>query len=79
MGWTYAFPNASELERDVSHTLLVLHQINVSHYKFFENEEWMEGYALKKWESTLNLCVHAYGTDVELIMEAARKNIYPLL
>ena len=34
----------------------------------------MKGYALKKWESTLNLCVPAPGTDVELIMEAARKN-----
>jgi hypothetical protein len=36
----------------------------------------MKGYALKKWESTLNLCVHAHGPDVELIMEAARKNSY---
>ena len=36
----------------------------------------MKGYALQKWESTLNLCVHAHGTDVELIMEAARKNNY---
>ena len=36
----------------------------------------MKGYALKKWESTLNLCVHAHGPDVELIMEAARKNNY---
>ena len=39
----------------------------------------MKGYALKKWESTLNLCVHAHGPDVGLIMEAARKNNYPLL
>ena len=39
----------------------------------------MKGYALKKWESTLNLCVHAHGPDVELIMEVARKNINPLL
>ena len=36
----------------------------------------MKGYALKKWESTLNLCVYAHGPDVELIMEAARKNNY---
>src|SRR3989337_2383427 len=35
----------------------------------------MKGYALK-WESTLNLCVHAHGPDVELIVEAARKNNY---
>ena len=37
----------------------------------------MKGYALKKWESTLNPCVHAHGPDVELIVEAARKNNYP--
>ena len=39
----------------------------------------MKGYALKKWESTLNSIVHAHGPDLERIMEAARKNIYPLL
>ena len=31
----------------------------------------MEGYALRKWESTLNLCVHAHGHDVDPIMEAS--------
>ena len=66
-------------KEDVSLTLLVLRQINLLHYNFFENEEWMKGYALKKWESTLNLCVHAHGPDVELIMEVAHKNNYPLL
>jgi hypothetical protein len=39
----------------------------------------MTGDTLKKWESTLNLCVHAHGPDVEFIMEAARKNNNPLL
>ena len=39
-------------------------------------ERRMEGYALKKWESTLNLCVHAHGPDVELIMEASCNNNY---
>ena len=34
----------------------------------------MKSYALQKWESTLNLFVHAHGPDVALIMEAARKN-----
>ena len=34
----------------------------------------MEGCALEKWESTLNLCVHAHGPDVELIMEASCNN-----
>ena len=27
----------------------------------------------------LELCVHAHGPDVELIMEATRKNNYPLV
>ena len=39
----------------------------------------MKGYALKKWESTLNPRVHTHGPDVELIMEAARKDNYPLV
>src|SRR3954468_11890627 len=33
--------------------------------------------ALKKWESTLNLCVHAHGYDVELIMKASCNDNYP--
>ena len=39
----------------------------------------MEGYALMKWESTLNLCVHAHGPDVELIMEASYYYNNPLV
>ena len=31
----------------------------------------LKGDTLKKWESTLNLCVHAHGYDVELIMKAS--------
>ena len=31
---------------------------------------------LKKWESTLNLCVHAHGYDVELIMKASCNENY---
>ena len=38
----------------------------------------MEGYALKKWESTWNLCVHAHGHDVDPIMEASLKINYSL-
>ena len=34
----------------------------------------MESCALEKWESALNLCVHAHGPDVELIMEASCNN-----
>ena len=36
----------------------------------------MEGYALKKWESTLKLCVHAHGHDVDPIIEASCNNNY---
>ena len=36
----------------------------------------MEGYALNKWESTLNLCAHAHGHDVDPIMEASCNNIF---
>ena len=38
-----------------SHTLLVFCQIKFQHYNFFESEKWMKGYALEKWESTLNV------------------------
>src|SRR4051812_49973104 len=38
----------------------------------------LKGNALKKWESTLNLCVHAHGYDVELIMKAPCNDNYPL-
>ena len=38
----------------------------------------MEGYTLKKWNSTLNLCVHAHGHDVYPIMEASCNNKYSL-
>ena len=79
--WVELMPSIIRVNPRVltSLTLLVLRQINLLHYNFFENEELMKGYALKKWESTLNPCVHAHGPDVELIMEAARKNDYPLL
>src|SRR3954469_8217691 len=38
----------------------------------------LKGDTLKKWESTLNLRVHAHGYDVELIMKAPCKDNYPL-
>ena len=55
------------------HTLLVIRQIKFQHNNFIEIEKWMKGKALMKWESTLNLRVHAHGYDVELIMKASRK------
>ena len=38
-----------------SRTLLVFCQIRFQRYNFIEGEKWMKGYALEKWESTLNL------------------------
>src|SRR3954468_5822947 len=38
----------------------------------------LKGDTLKKWESTLDLCVHAHGYDVELIMKAPCNDKYPL-
>ena len=37
-----------------SHTLLVLRRIKFQHCNLIEREKWMKGYALEKWESTLN-------------------------
>ena len=36
----------------------------------------MKGYALEKWESTLNLCVHAHGHDVDPTMEVSCNDNY---
>ena len=38
----------------------------------------MKGCAMEKWESTFELCVHAHGHDVDLIMEASLKINYSL-
>ena len=38
----------------------------------------MERNALKKWESTLSIYVHAHGNDEILILEASHKIIIPL-
>ena len=55
MGWTYTFSkNRVNPKVFTSHTLLVLRRIKFQHYNFFEDEKWMKGYALKKWQSTLN-------------------------
>src|SRR3954467_10071653 len=36
----------------------------------------LKGIALEKWESTLNLRVHAHGYDVELLMKASCNDSY---
>ena len=79
MGWTYTFPKLSEPESfHKSYPSGVLPD-NFLAYNFFEDEKSMKGYALEKWESTLNLCVHAHGHDVALITKASLKLIIPLV
>ena len=78
MGWTYAFPNPCEPERlHGSYLSGIAPGKNFQQLMSFSKyERWMEGYALRKWESTLNLCVHAHGHDVDPIMVASCNNNY---
>ena len=77
MGGIYTSIICVNPETSTSHTLLVLHQIKFQQDNFIEIEKWMKGNALKKWESTVDLRVHAHGYDVELIMKASSKNNKP--
>ena len=54
--WVEHMPSLNRVNPKVfaSHTLLVLRQIKFQHCNLFEDEKWMKGCALKKWESTLN-------------------------
>ena len=79
VGWTYVFPKSVWTRSLCGLYLLAFLWITFQRYNFFECEKWMEGCALEKWESTLNLCVHAHGPDVELIMEASCYNNNPLV
>ena len=79
MGGIYTSIICVNPEISTGHTLLVLRQIMIQHNNFIEIEKWMKGIALKKWESTLNLCVHAHGYDVGLIMKLLVTIIIPLV
>ena len=57
-------------------TLLVLRQINPLHYNFFKKRGVNERLCIEEVVVDLELCVHAHGPDVELIMEAPHKNNY---
>ena len=54
--WVEHMPSLNRVNPKVftSHTLLVLRQIKFQHCNLIEREKWMKGYALEKWESTLN-------------------------
>ena len=60
----------------MSHTYLLLHQVKFSTTNvLFEIREVNERLC---WGSTMNLCVHAHGHDVDPIMETSLIIITPL-
>jgi len=77
-GLTYASPNMCEPKFLCGSYSIGVTPDKIPHDNLIESEKWMKSYALKKWESTLNLCVHAHGYDLELIMVASCKDNYPL-
>ena len=55
MGWTYAFLNMCELESfHESYSSGISPGKTFNTNAFIECDKWMKGYALEKWESTLN-------------------------
>ena len=47
--------------------------------KLFHKRESIGSYALEKWGSTLNTCVHAHGNNVDFFHEDYHKNNCPLV
>src|SRR3954471_7783294 len=78
MGCIYASTVCVNPEISTGHALLVIRQIKFQHNNIIEIEKWMKGITLEKWESTLNLCVHAHGYDVGLLMKASCSDSYLL-
>ena len=62
-----------------SHTHLVFHQVKLSTLMPLSRREVNERLCIKEVGVDLELCVHAHGHDVNLIMEASRKIVTPLL
>ena len=63
-----------------SHTYLVLHQVKLSiTIVIFEIREVNERLCIGEVGVDLELCVHAHGHDVDLIIKASLKLIIPLV
>ena len=62
-----------------SHTILVFLPDNFLLYNFFEKREVNDRLGIEEVGVDLELCVHAHGNDVDLIMEASLKLIIPLV
>ena len=62
------------------HTYLVLHQVKLSTSNVIIKIREAKGrLCIEEVGVDLELCVHAHGHDVNLIMEASRKIVTPLL
>ena len=60
----------------MSHTLLVFCQIKFSTLQLHQTREVNERLCIEEVGVDLELCVHAHGPNVELIMEASCNNNY---
>ena len=73
MGWTYAFLNSCELDSfHESYSPGVL-PVKLSKLQLLQRREVNERLCLEELGVDLELCVHAHGHDVDLIMEASLK------
>ena len=66
-------------ETTTGHTLLVLCQIKFQYHNFVEGKKWMKGYALKKWESTLDFAFMPMDTMYIFSSKLLLKSIIPLV
>src|SRR3954464_4369452 len=79
MGCIYGLTIWASPETSTGCALLVLRQVKISNKTTSSKpRSELKGDTLKKWESTLNLCVRAHGYGVELIIKAPCNDNYPL-
>ena len=62
-----------------SHTLLVFYQDKISTLQLHRTREVNERLCIGEVGVDLELCVHAHGHDVDLIIKASLKLIIPLV
>ena len=80
--WVEHMPSLNRVNPKVftSHTYLVLHQVKLSTTNvIFEIREVNGRLYIKEVGVDLELCVHAHGHDVALIIKASLKLIIPLV
>ena len=78
-GWTYAFLNLCEPESFHGSYSSGNSPGRFWHWNHFYLEQWMKGYALKNWESTLNPVFMPMDTMYNLSWKLLVKIITPLL